>query len=116
MEECARLVRGVSWNGTAGNWEVALSHEGQGRTRESFPADKEKEAVECYDAAARGAEAKLNFPRDDGLGMAVRDIGRAKLDGVSKALVRHQCHQWRFFRTVVYYTVLPISIECSCTW
>ncbi len=66
MEECARLVRGVSWNGTAGNWQVALSHEGQGRTRESFPADKEKEAAECYDAEARGAEAKLNFPRDDG--------------------------------------------------
>ncbi len=40
--------------------------------------------------------------------MAVRDIGSAKLDGVSKALVMHQCHQCRFFRTVVYYTVLPI--------
>jgi hypothetical protein len=60
---------GVSWSGKEGKWQVAISHNGVGRTIGSFPAEQEKQAAKRYDEEARrlrGADSgwlKLNFPR-----------------------------------------------------
>ena len=57
---------GVSWSSASGKWHATLTHKGVSRSLGYFPADKEKEAAQCYDKVARklrGKKAKVNFPR-----------------------------------------------------
>ena len=83
---------GVSWSSASGKWHATLTHKGVSRSLGYFPADKEKEAAQCYDKVARklrGKKAKVNFPRAGEAKGAPNIMRTAEQIAQDKALVVH---------------------------
>ena len=86
---------GVSWHisrakyGASGKWKVQIAHNGVKHHLGAFPPDKEKQAAERYDEAARrvrGSKAKLNFPRAGEVKGAARTMRTKEQIAADKAL------------------------------